>query len=211
MIGASGRRGTVGHEIVHRTCSTAAFVAPIYPVNPKGDAVEGLTGYPSVDRGSGCRSISASSPSQPTRSAPLVADCAAKGARGLVVISGGFAEVGAEGAQRQRDLTSAARRHGMRIIGPNCVGVVNTDPCGPPRCDFRRRDGHTRSGRARLAIRRGRHRGAQRGDPSRHGHLELRLAGQQGRRQQQRSSCSTGRTTNARRWCSSISSRSATP
>ena len=45
-----------------------------------------------------------------------------------MVISGGFAEVGEEGADRQRDLTSAARRHGMRIIGPNCVGIVNTDP-----------------------------------------------------------------------------------
>ncbi len=58
----------------------------------------------------------------------MVHDCAAKGVKGLVVISGGFAEQGAEGVQRQRDLVVAARAHGMRLIGPNCVGIVNTDP-----------------------------------------------------------------------------------
>ena len=127
VIGASSRSGTVGHEIV-RSLLEAGFGGAIYPVNPKGDAVEGLTGYRSVAERFRVSSISASSPSRRTRSRPSSPDCAAKGARGLVVISGGFAEVGAEGAQRQRELTSAARKHGMRIIGPNCVGVVNTDP-----------------------------------------------------------------------------------
>src|SRR5205807_5063357 len=57
---------------------------------------------------------------------PVVAQCAAKGVQGLVVISGGFAEVGNDAAQR--DLVANARQHGMRVIGPNCLGVINTDP-----------------------------------------------------------------------------------
>jgi acetyl coenzyme A synthetase (ADP forming)-like protein len=126
VIGASSRSGTVGHEIV-RSLVEAGFSGPVYPVNSKGDAVEGLPGYSSVDAlpgpiDLGIVAIAAD------KVATLVPDCAAKGARGLVVISGGFAEVGEEGAQRQRDLTSEARRHGMRVIGPNCVGIVNTDP-----------------------------------------------------------------------------------
>ncbi len=126
VIGASSRKGTVGHEIV-RSLVEAGFRGEIYPVNSKGDAVEGLTGYASVGAlpgpiDLGIVAIAAD------RVATVVADCAAKGAHGLLVISGGFAEVGADGAQLQRELTAAARRHGMRIIGPNCVGVVNTDP-----------------------------------------------------------------------------------
>ncbi len=126
VIGASSRSGTVGHEIV-RSLLGAGFGGPIYPVNSKGEAVAGLAAYSSVDAlpgpiDLGIVAIAAD------KVATLVPDCAAKGARGLVVISGGFAEVGEDGAQRQRDLTSAARRHGMRVIGPNCVGIVNTDP-----------------------------------------------------------------------------------
>ncbi|HEX2382953.1 MAG TPA: GNAT family N-acetyltransferase [Acidimicrobiales bacterium] len=126
VIGASSRSGTVGHEIV-RSLLDAGFNGPIHPVNANGDPVEGLTGYPSVSALPGSIDLAIVAIAA-DKISTLVADCAAKGARGLVVISGGFAEVGAEGAQRQRDLTSAARRHGMRVIGPNCVGVVNTDP-----------------------------------------------------------------------------------
>jgi acetyl coenzyme A synthetase (ADP forming)-like protein len=126
VIGASSRKGTVGHEIV-RSLLDAGFRGAVYPVNSKGDAVEGLTGYASVAAlpdpiDLGIVAIAAD------RVVTVVADCAAKGARGLLVISGGFAEVGDNGAELQRELTSATRQHGMRIIGPNCVGVVNTDP-----------------------------------------------------------------------------------
>jgi acetyl coenzyme A synthetase (ADP forming)-like protein len=126
VIGASTRPGTVGHEIVHSLLE-AGFGGAIYPVNPKGDAVEGLVAYRSVAEVPGVIDLGIVAIAA-DKVAALVPDCAAKGARGLVVISGGFAEVGPEGARRQRELTSAARKHGMRIIGPNCVGIVNTDP-----------------------------------------------------------------------------------
>ena len=58
----------------------------------------------------------------------MVLDCAAKGVHGLVVISSGFAETGEEGRRRQRHLAGLSRSYGLRLIGPNCHGVINTDP-----------------------------------------------------------------------------------
>ncbi len=58
----------------------------------------------------------------------MARECGAAGVRGLLVISAGFAETGAEGASRQRELLEICREHGMRLIGPNCLGVINTDP-----------------------------------------------------------------------------------
>ena len=58
----------------------------------------------------------------------VVEDCAARGVRALLVISAGFAEVGAEGREQQRRLAEQVRGHGMRMIGPNCLGLMNTDP-----------------------------------------------------------------------------------
>ncbi|HEX4820403.1 MAG TPA: GNAT family N-acetyltransferase [Acidimicrobiales bacterium] len=126
VFGAGARAGSVGHEIV-RSLLSVGFTGPIHPINPRAEAVEGLTGYAdirdvpeSVDLA--IVAIGAD------KVAGIVPACAEKGVRGLVVISGGFAELGAEGVTRQRELATAARLHGMRIIGPNCVGVVNTDP-----------------------------------------------------------------------------------
>src|SRR5687767_2542413 len=79
-----------------------------------------------------------SSPSPPTSAKPaeitrrpfttVARDCGAKGVKGLLVISAGFAEVGGEGEERQRELLDIARSYGMRIVGPNCMGVMNTSP-----------------------------------------------------------------------------------
>ncbi|MEJ7755621.1 MAG: CoA-binding protein [Nocardioidaceae bacterium] len=65
----------------------------------------------------------------PAESVPdVVLDCAAKGVHGLVVISSGFAETGEEGRRRQRRLLGLARSYGLRLVGPNCLGVINTEP-----------------------------------------------------------------------------------
>ncbi|UMG92786.1 CoA-binding protein [Nocardioides sp. TF02-7] len=58
----------------------------------------------------------------------VVLDCAAKGVHGLIVISSGFAETGEDGRKRQRHLVGLSRSYGLRLIGPNCLGVINTDP-----------------------------------------------------------------------------------
>src|SRR5262249_2883918 len=89
--------------------------------------IAGLQAYPTVSAVEGPVDVAIVAV-PPGSITSVVADCAAKGVHGLVVVSGGFAETGPEGAARQRALVTDARRDGMRVIGPNCVGVVNTDP-----------------------------------------------------------------------------------
>jgi predicted CoA-binding protein len=126
VIGAGSRPGTVGHEIV-RSLTGGGFTGPVYPVSPKATAIDGATGYASVTDIPG--PIDLAVVAIPSGAVPaVVEECAAKGVHGLVVVSGGFAEVGSDGAALQRQLVATARAHGMRVIGPNCVGVINTDP-----------------------------------------------------------------------------------
>ena len=126
VIGASREPGTIGHE-VFRNLVAFGFQGPTYPVNPSTHSVAGVRAYPTVldipDE------VDLAIVVVPASVVPVVVEqCAEKHVHGLVIISAGFAEVGQDGIQRQRALVETARRHGMRIIGPNCLGVVNTDP-----------------------------------------------------------------------------------
>ncbi|HEX5615340.1 MAG TPA: GNAT family N-acetyltransferase, partial [Acidimicrobiia bacterium] len=126
VIGASRDRGTIGHELF-RNLLEYGFEGPVYPVNPSAPHVAGVRAYPSLREVPDA--VDLAIVVVPALAVPaVVQDCAAKGVRGLVVITAGFAEVGDEGRARQRELVEAARRNGMRIIGPNCLGVVNSDP-----------------------------------------------------------------------------------
>jgi acetate---CoA ligase (ADP-forming) len=126
VVGASRRRGTVAGELFHNLLA-AGFNGPVYPVNPKAPVVQSVLAYKSVLDVPGPVDLAVL-----TVPAPAVIDaareCAAKGVRALVVISAGFAETGPEGTQRQRQLLALCRESGMRLIGPNCLGIVNTDP-----------------------------------------------------------------------------------
>jgi acetate---CoA ligase (ADP-forming) len=126
VIGASRRRGTISGELF-RNLLDGGFQGPVYPVNPNSDVVQSVAAYRSVLDIEG-----------PVDLAVLVVpadavihaakQCAEKGVRALLVISSGFAEAGPEGVERQRRLLEVARQTGMRIIGPNCMGIVNADP-----------------------------------------------------------------------------------
>ena len=184
VIGASSRPGTVGHEIVHSLLE-AGFGGAIYPVNPKGDAVEGLTALPIGRRGSGCHRSR-------HRRHRRGQGCGARARlRGQGCSRAGRDQWRLRRSRRRRRATparvdersSTARHEDHRA---ELRRHRQHRSVGSPRCDVRRRDGHTRSDRARLAIGSGRHRGAERGDACGHGHLELRLARQQGRRERQR-------------------------
>jgi acetyl coenzyme A synthetase (ADP forming)-like protein len=99
----------------------------VYPVNQKADTVQSVAAYPSVLDCPG--PVDLAIVVVPAREVIQVAqECAAKGARSLIVISAGFAELGEEGARIQRELASFCAETGMRLIGPNCMGIVNTDP-----------------------------------------------------------------------------------
>jgi acetyl coenzyme A synthetase (ADP forming)-like protein len=126
VVGASRERGTIGHE-VFRNLLNYGFTGPVYPVNPSSDSVAGVRAYPTVldvpD------AVDVAIVVVPARLVlGVVEQCAQKRVQGLVIISAGFAEVGEEGARRQREIVATARRNGMRVIGPNCLGVVNTAP-----------------------------------------------------------------------------------
>ena len=112
VIGASRSRDKVGHALV-RNLVRGGFTGPVYAVNPDATAVSGVPAYPTV------------------RDVPGEVDLAlvaVRGVKGLVVVSAGFAETGPDGRERQGELVRIARSHGMRVVGPNCLGIVNTDP-----------------------------------------------------------------------------------
>jgi acetate---CoA ligase (ADP-forming) len=126
VIGASRERGTVGAEIFHNLIDHG-FHGPVYPVNPKAAVVQSVAAYPNVTAIPG--QVDLAVIVVPARNAlEVLEECGRKGVRAAVVISAGFKEVGEEGAARQRALVECARSYGMRLVGPNCLGVLNTDP-----------------------------------------------------------------------------------
>jgi acetate---CoA ligase (ADP-forming) len=126
VIGASRRRGTVSGELFHNLLA-AGFNGPVYPVNPRASVVQSVLAYKSVLDVPGPVDLAVLALPAPCV-VQAAEECAAKGVRAIVVISAGFAETGPEGAERQRELLRVCRAAGMRLIGPNCLGIVNTDP-----------------------------------------------------------------------------------
>jgi acyl-CoA synthetase (NDP forming)/GNAT superfamily N-acetyltransferase len=124
VIGASRRSDTIGAALV-RNLVLGDYAGRVYVVNPAADAVAGMPAYPSVSDIPGEVDVAiVAVPAEAVQD--VVLDCAAKGVHGLVVISSGFAETGEEGRKRQRKLVGLARSYGLRLIGPNCLGVINT-------------------------------------------------------------------------------------
>ena len=184
VIGASRDPSSIGGRLLHNLLS-GPFQGVVYPVNPSAPAVQGVPAYPSVvDVPGGVEVAFVAVP------AAVVVDvarqCAAKGVRGLIVISAGFGETGPEGLARQHDLLDVCRASGMRLIGPNCMGIVNTDPelvlngtfatAWPPRAA----SGFlSQSGALGLAV-------MGQASDARARPVDVRLGGQQGRRIGQR-------------------------
>jgi len=125
VVGASRDRKTIGAEIFHNLLR-CGFQGKVFPVNPKADAVQSVKCWPSVSAVPDPVDLAIVVVPAPHVPA-VVADCAAKGVRGLVVISAGFKEMGGDGVARERALLESVRAAGMRMIGPNCMGVINTE------------------------------------------------------------------------------------
>ena len=126
VIGASRRQDTIGQVLVRNLVSND-FTGRVYAVNPSAPAVSGLPAYKSViDIPDDVDVAIVAVPAEAVND--VVLDCAAKGVHGMIVISSGFAETGEEGRRRQRHLVGLSRSYGLRLIGPNCLGVINTDP-----------------------------------------------------------------------------------
>lgn len=126
VIGASTKAHTIGSDIMKRL-QEYRFLGKIYPVNPKGGVIEGLPAVKSVLEIEGPVDMAIV-----VVNARFVLDtidqCHEKGIKGLVVISAGFKESGEDGAKLEKALLEKVRAYGMRCVGPNCLGVVNTSP-----------------------------------------------------------------------------------
>jgi acetyltransferase len=126
VIGASRSRVTIGHQILANLLEHG-FTGAAFPVNPKASAIHGVKAYPHI--GDVPDTTDMAVISVPRDQVLQVADdCGRAGVRGLVVITAGFREVGPEGGRLEEELEAIVLRHGMRMVGPNCMGVINTDP-----------------------------------------------------------------------------------
>lgn len=124
LIGASARHGTIGHHLLENLVS-AGFRGLVHAVNPAGGSIEGLAVHRRIADVPG--EVDLAVVAVPAAAVPgVVQECADKGVKGVVVVSAGFSEVGPEGAELEAELLDIVRSHGMRLVGPNCIGVVNT-------------------------------------------------------------------------------------
>lgn len=125
IIGASREEGSIG-QLLLQCIMESRFTGVVYPVNPKAQSVLTVKAYPSVLDISDdieLAIIAVPAPIVPK----VVEECGRKGVRAIVVISAGFKESGDEGAEREQRVRDIALGYGMRIVGPNCMGVINTD------------------------------------------------------------------------------------
>ena len=126
VIGASTDPQALGHQILANLI-TYGFRGRLFPVNPKARELLGMRCFGSVlDIPDPIHLAVVVVPRE--RAADVLEECGRKGVRAAVVITAGFREVGGEGAEKEVQLTEVGRRHGIRLVGPNCMGVINTDP-----------------------------------------------------------------------------------
>jgi acetate---CoA ligase (ADP-forming) len=126
IIGAARYPGTIGNLLM-RCMLQSGYAGIVYPVNPNTEAVLSVKSYPSVLDITG--KVDMAIIAVPAAIVNRVADeCGRKGVRALIVISDGFRERGLEGAAREEELRNITLGYGMRLVGPNCMGVINTDP-----------------------------------------------------------------------------------
>ena len=126
VVGANRERGKIGSEILHNL-QTGGFTGTVIPVHPTASELQGFRAYPRVSDIPGAVDLAVIIvPAAQVLSA--VEDCISKGVRALCVISAGFGEAGPDGRMREAALLDMVRSAGCRLIGPNCMGLLNTDP-----------------------------------------------------------------------------------
>ncbi len=124
VIGASGNPAKLSYGVLHNLTSHG-YPGPIYPVNPKGGEMMGLKVYSTVTAVPDPVELAVIVLSA-DRAVRALEECGQRGIRAAVIIASGFGELGAGGREREAQLRAVARRYGIRFIGPNCVGVIDT-------------------------------------------------------------------------------------
>jgi acetyl coenzyme A synthetase (ADP forming)-like protein len=126
VIGASRTRNKIGSEVLHNLVATG-FTGAVIPIHPVVDTIEGLKAYARVTDVP--QEVDLAMIAVPAAQvAGAVDDCLAKGVPAICIITSGFGECGDEGRHREQEMVRRIRAGGARLIGPNCMGLVNTDP-----------------------------------------------------------------------------------
>lgn len=134
LIGASSKDLSIGNVII-KNLLHYGFTGSIYPINPKVDEIRGLKVYPSILEVPGevdLAHIVIPPPFVPEE----VENCGKKGVKVIIINTAGFKEMGAEGQAIEDDFLARAKKYGIRIIGPNCQGTINSDPKFKTYCNF---------------------------------------------------------------------------
>ncbi|HLI29482.1 MAG TPA: CoA-binding protein, partial [Terriglobia bacterium] len=123
VIGASEKQGSVGRSILWNLISNP-FGGTVFPVNPKQPSVLGSKSYPAIEAVP--EKVELAVIATPAPTVPqIVAECAGAGVKGAIIISAGFKECGPKGARLEEEILAAARQSRMRLIGPNCLGLMS--------------------------------------------------------------------------------------
>jgi len=134
VIGASSKELSIGNRVI-KNLIDFGFKGGIYPINPKADEIRGLKAYKSI---MDCPdNIDVVHMVIPAKFVPMaMEDCGKKGVKNVIINSGGFSETGPEGEAIEKDFLAKARHYGIRVLGPNCQGVINTDADIRGYCNF---------------------------------------------------------------------------
>ncbi|MFC2068822.1 acetate--CoA ligase family protein [Chloroflexota bacterium] len=126
VIGASRRQATIGNRLFHNLLQQE-FKGVVYPVNPYAEAVASVKTAPSIlDISGGVDLAIVIIPADEVNQ--VIEECGQKGVRSIIVISAGFGEIGTEGKSAQAIMLETCHRYGMRLLGPNCMGIINANP-----------------------------------------------------------------------------------
>lgn len=134
IIGASSKELSIGNVII-KNLVNYGYTGKVYPINPKEPEIRGITAYSSIFDVQD--TIDLAHVIIPAKFVPqIIEDCGKKGIKAVIINSAGFSEMGEEGMALQKAFLAKAKEYGVRIFGPNCQGIINTDPEYKAYCDF---------------------------------------------------------------------------
>ena len=134
VIGASTKELSIGNRVI-RNLVDFGFKGPIFTINPKADEVRGIKAYKSII--DAADNIDVVHMVIPAKFVPMaVEDCGKKGVKNIIINSGGFSEIGPEGEAYEKEFLEKARQYNIRVLGPNCQGIINSDPDVRAYCNF---------------------------------------------------------------------------
>ena len=134
IIGASSKELSIGNVII-KNLVNYGYTGKIFPINPKEPEIRGIKAYASIFDVED--TIDLAHVIIPSGFVPqIIEDCGKKGIKSVIINSAGFSEMGEEGMALQKAFLEKAKEYGIRIFGPNCQGIINTDPEYKAYCDF---------------------------------------------------------------------------